>query len=117
MGRDDNGVTFVEVADQVEQQLPSGARERQIFKLIEHRQVEPRELSRQGPPLSIRVWSLRHLTRLEAILPQSRSLRREQIPQFALEYLAASVPLKRLITNPYAHRDLEIGEMLADPCF
>jgi hypothetical protein len=33
----------------VERQLPSRACERQISKLVEHDQVEPRQLRRQGP--------------------------------------------------------------------
>ena len=52
VGRDDDAGAFVELADQVEQQLATRARERQISKLIEHHQVEPRELSRQGPALA-----------------------------------------------------------------
>lgn len=52
VGRDDDAGAFIQVADQVEQQLPARARKRQISKLIEHYQVEPRELSRQGPALA-----------------------------------------------------------------
>src|SRR3546814_20457352 len=39
-------------AELVEQQLPSRACERQISKLVEHDQVEPRQLRRQGPALA-----------------------------------------------------------------
>lgn len=52
VARDDDGGAFVKLADQVEQQLATRARERQISKLIEHRQAEPRELSRQCPALA-----------------------------------------------------------------
>ncbi len=52
VGRDNDAGAFVELADQVEQQLATRARERQISELIEHHQVEPRELSRQGPALA-----------------------------------------------------------------
>src|SRR3546814_14370204 len=45
-------ISLVELADQVEQQLPSRTGERQITELVEHDQVEPRQLCRQGPALA-----------------------------------------------------------------
>src|SRR3546814_4897129 len=50
-GEDDAGA-LIKLADEVEQQLPSRACERQISKLVEHDQVEPRQLRRQGPALA-----------------------------------------------------------------
>src|SRR3546814_4082442 len=46
---DDDAGPLIELADEVEQQLPSRAGERQITELVEHDQVEPRQLRRQGP--------------------------------------------------------------------
>src|SRR3546814_14334063 len=50
---DDDAGALIKLADEVEQQLPSRACERQISKLVEHDQVEPRQLRRQGPALEI----------------------------------------------------------------
>src|SRR3546814_16319123 len=49
---DDDAGALIKLADEVEQQLPSRACERQISKLVEHDQVEPRQLRRQGPALA-----------------------------------------------------------------
>src|SRR3546814_230123 len=46
LGDDDAGA-LIKLADEVEQQLPSRACERQISKLVEHDQVEPRQMRRQ----------------------------------------------------------------------
>src|SRR5690606_28635606 len=46
---DDDAGPLIKLADEVEQQLPSRAGERQITELVEHDQVEPRQLRRQGP--------------------------------------------------------------------
>src|SRR3546814_6278034 len=43
---DDDAGPLIELADEVEQQLPSRAGERQITELVEHDQVEPRQLRR-----------------------------------------------------------------------
>src|SRR3546814_18415884 len=44
---DDDAGPLIKLADEVEQQLPSRAGERQITELVEHDQVEPRQLRRQ----------------------------------------------------------------------
>src|SRR3546814_11070446 len=49
---DGDAGALIKLADEVEQQLPSRACERQISKLVEHDQVEPRQLRRQGPALA-----------------------------------------------------------------
>lgn len=49
---DDDAGALIKLADEVEQQLPSRACERQISKLVEHDQAEPRQLRRQGPALA-----------------------------------------------------------------
>lgn len=49
---DDDAGAFIKLADEAERQLPSRACERQISKLVEHDQVEPRQLRRQGPALA-----------------------------------------------------------------
>ena len=49
---DDDAGPLIKLADEVEQQLPSRAGERQITELVEHDQVEPRQLRRQGPALA-----------------------------------------------------------------
>jgi hypothetical protein len=46
---DDDAGPLIKLADEVEQQLPSRAGERQITELVENDQVEPRQLRRQGP--------------------------------------------------------------------
>src|SRR3546814_221027 len=46
---DDDAGPLIKLADEVEQQLPPRAGERQITELVEHDQVEPRQLRRQGP--------------------------------------------------------------------
>lgn len=46
---DDDAGALIRLADEVEQQLPSGPGERQITELVEHDQVEPRQLRRRGP--------------------------------------------------------------------
>src|SRR3546814_2117522 len=49
---DDDAGALIKLDDEVEQQLPSRACERQISKLVEHDQVAPRQLRRQGPALA-----------------------------------------------------------------
>ena len=49
VGGDDDAGALIKLADEVEQQLPAGAGERQITELVEYDQVEPRQLRRQGP--------------------------------------------------------------------
>src|SRR3546814_4442115 len=53
-GDDDRGV-LVKSADQMEQQLPASARERQIAQFVEDQQIEPRQMLGElsdldGPP-------------------------------------------------------------------
>jgi hypothetical protein len=50
---DDDRRTFVETADQVEQELAAGLRERKIAELVENDEVEPREIISE-PPLAAR---------------------------------------------------------------
>lgn len=49
---DDHRGAFVKFADEVEQQLAVGTGERQVTELVEHDDVEPRELGCQGPGLA-----------------------------------------------------------------
>src|SRR3546814_18458032 len=49
---DDDAGALIKLADEVAQQLPSRACERQIYKLVEHAQIEPRQLRSQGPALA-----------------------------------------------------------------
>ena len=60
-GADDRG-TLVKLADEVEQQLATGAGERQIAELIEDDEIKPGELGSQGPCLVIRASSSSRFT-------------------------------------------------------
>ena len=51
VGGDDQRSALVELADEVEQQLTTRASERQVAKLVEHDEVEARELGRECPCL------------------------------------------------------------------
>ena len=51
-GQDDRGL-FVELGDQVKQQLPGRFGEGQIAKLIKHDEIEPRQLLRGAPSAAI----------------------------------------------------------------
>ena len=50
---DDDRRAFVETADQVEQELAAGLRERKIAELVENDEVEPGEIIGE-PPLTAR---------------------------------------------------------------
>jgi hypothetical protein len=52
VGGDDDRGLLVELADQVEQELPAGSGERQTAQFIEHHEVEPAEPGGYGAGLS-----------------------------------------------------------------
>lgn len=51
VGGDDDRGLLVELADQMEQELPTGSGERQIAQLVEYHEVEPAELGSDGASL------------------------------------------------------------------
>ncbi|PZR80253.1 MAG: hypothetical protein DI537_39855 [Stutzerimonas stutzeri] len=100
VGRDDDAGAFVELADQVEQELAARARERQISKLIEHHQVEPRELPSQGPALAdpgLLFEACHHTILMMAVLePRKRQF--EFISAFA-EHTSPGQPIRLVVAG------------------
>jgi hypothetical protein len=54
VGGDHDRGLLVELADEVEQQLAAGERERQVAELVEDHEVEPREMVGDAAGLSLR---------------------------------------------------------------